>query len=307
MAKVGRTGHPLTMPFHSKQRLIWRTDMGWGGVLIWAIDPDDDSRRALQGVTGKDVPPAPSVVDGFGAFSLDQCYITDCNRECQAGDVKMTTLNSDKSGRGCNRKKGEVRSFCCPAMNAPDASTCHWSSDSTDCRGQCGVGEVTMLEDDYGNRCCPATNGQKAIAACEYSPTNKPCPNDKPQELTPIAEWAGSRRRLDDNNGISALVKDNRGNYDKPYIPQGLADLWRTWVEQEHDRVQHEVKAWLEKWVKLAYDRNRPADDNQHLSEGQSVQKNPNIVKIFETAWAEVQNLRGWDINWDFDAMDTDA
>ncbi|RHZ56167.1 glycoside hydrolase family 18 protein [Aspergillus thermomutatus] len=162
---------------------------GLGGVLIWAIDQDDDSRRALQGVTGKDVPPAPSVVDGFGAFSLDQCYMTDCNRECQAGDVKMTTLNSDKSGRGCNRKKGEVRSFCCPAMNAPDASTCHWSSDSADCRGQCGVGEVTMLEDDYGNRCCPATNGQQAIAACEYSPRNKPCPNDKPQELTSIAEY----------------------------------------------------------------------------------------------------------------------
>ena len=103
-------------------------------------------------------------------------------------------------------------------------------------------------------------------------------------------------------------VGDNDGDYDKDYIPQNLAAHWRSWVQEEHERVQLEVRRFLNKYAKKAYDLNRPEpDDNDDtmIDPGQAIQKNAKIVKIFETAWSEVQRLETWNIPWDGDSMDT--
>jgi hypothetical protein len=83
---------------------------GLGGLLIWAIDQDDEYYHALRAVTGKDIMAVPQSSDGYGAFSIDQCYITDCNKRCKVGDYTMTRLNEDSSGRGCGGKNHNARS-----------------------------------------------------------------------------------------------------------------------------------------------------------------------------------------------------
>ncbi|KAF7184582.1 hypothetical protein CNMCM7691_005766 [Aspergillus felis] len=145
------------------------------------IDLANRYYHALRGVTGKDVEPIPTAYDGFGAFTLDECYITGCDKSCLTGDITMTKLNEDASGRGCDGKDHNARSFCCPARNAPDSSTCYWTGGPINCHGQCAAGEVSMVLDDYGDSgkrctnggkkvwCCPATNGQKAIQDYETS------------------------------------------------------------------------------------------------------------------------------------------
>ncbi|KAL2813347.1 hypothetical protein BDW59DRAFT_167530 [Aspergillus cavernicola] len=176
---------------------------GLGGLLIWAIDQDDPNHHALQAVTGTTVISPPQAVAGFGAFSLDQCYTTDCGKSCDEGDVTMTQL-ATKEAVSCDRDKKsgtrKMRSYCCPALNSPDPGTCYWrgANSSDSCSGQCDVGDVLMTIDGYGpdpksNKycgsmriiyCCPATNGQDVIAKCGWGEPGKACPKDKPRELT---------------------------------------------------------------------------------------------------------------------------
>ncbi|KAF4226516.1 hypothetical protein CNMCM6805_004439 [Aspergillus fumigatiaffinis] len=182
-----------------KAKIDLANKYGLGGVLIWAVDQDDQYYHALRGVTGK-VEPIPTAYDGFGAFTLDECYITGCGKRCLAGDITMTKLNEDASGRGCDGEDHNARSFCCPARNAPDSSTCYWTGGPINCHGQCAAGEVSMVLDDYGDSgkrctnggkkvwCCPATNGQKAIQECTLTGYSNKCPSDKPQEMTSVGE-----------------------------------------------------------------------------------------------------------------------
>ncbi|KAL6229317.1 hypothetical protein BDW75DRAFT_245845 [Aspergillus navahoensis] len=176
---------------------------GLRGVLIWAIDQDNDLYGALQGVLGRSVTSVVEPSNSFGAFSLDQCYITGCDESCEEGDVMMTWVTADENGQTCQRKRKDFptrRSFCCPAVNAPDASTCTWRGAAT-CRGKCLPGEVTMVFDDItgecdgsggGAWCCPATNGEELISKCQLGDAVRPCPSDRPQELTSIVDFKGS-------------------------------------------------------------------------------------------------------------------
>lgn len=103
------------------------------------------------------------------------------------------------------------------------------------------------------------------------------------------------------------MKQNTRVNYDKGYNDQLLSVYWRTWVRAEHARVQQEARDWLKKWVKKAYDRNRPPPGGGvNLPAGEAIQLNRNIREIFERAWDEVQNLKDWDIDWDGNQMDTD-
>lgn len=73
------------------------------------MDQDDQYYHAMRGVTGKDIEAIPMDRGGFGAFTVDQCYITDCGKSCNPGDITMTKLN-DESGRGCGGKNHNARS-----------------------------------------------------------------------------------------------------------------------------------------------------------------------------------------------------
>ncbi|KAB8251022.1 hypothetical protein BDV35DRAFT_399858 [Aspergillus flavus] len=149
-----------TISFNAKIELA--NKYGLGGVLIWAVDQDDQYYHAMRGVTGKDIEAIPMDRGGFGAFTVDQCYITDCGKSCNPGDITMTKLNEDESGRGCGGKNHNARSF--------------------NCHGQCAAGEVSMVFDDYGDSKKRCTNGGKKD--CILADYEKSCPSDKPQEMT---------------------------------------------------------------------------------------------------------------------------
>ncbi|KAJ5158854.1 uncharacterized protein N7500_008505 [Penicillium coprophilum] len=155
----------------------------------------------------KDILAVPQSSDGYGAFNINKCYITDCDQRYKVGDNSTTRLNEDSSGRGCGGKNHNARNFCCPARNAPVTDTCYWTGGPKNCHGQCAAGEVGMVLDDYGDSgkrctnggkkvwCCPATNGQAAIQKCALTKYNKQCPSDLPQEMTTVGSW---RRDLDE-------------------------------------------------------------------------------------------------------------
>ncbi|CAI7624461.1 unnamed protein product [Penicillium pancosmium] len=205
---------------------------GLGGLLIWAIDQDDDYYHALRGVVGKDVVPLPTASKSYGAFDLEECYITPCGIGCATGDSEMTKLNEDSSGRGCGGSDHNARSFCCPPRTAPDASTCYWTGGPKNCHGQCKAGEVSMVLDDYGDSgkrctnggkkvwCCPATNGQAAIEDCSLADVESDCPKDKPQEMTSVGSF------LRDTDGLGWQFKRKLCCPSKPDFHQNKCDWY---------------------------------------------------------------------------------
>jgi hypothetical protein len=56
------------------------------------------------------------------------------------------------------------------------------------------VDDITGECDGMGGGawCCPATNGAEVISECHLEAIGKPCPSDKPQELTSIMPLEGA-------------------------------------------------------------------------------------------------------------------
>ncbi|KAI9923857.1 hypothetical protein MW887_008162 [Aspergillus wentii] len=181
-----------------KAKIDLANQRGLGGMYIWALDQDDSSLHALKAVTGKNYVPTPSPEEGFGAFDMNDCYITDCGESCSHGDTTMVRLNEDENGNGCSEGfTGDSQQ-----RSSPDSSTCKWRGEPNYfgvCHANCEIGEVTMAQDDFGGSgshcdtggqkawCCPATNGQKAIQHCALSNYDEDCPDDRPQELTRVS------------------------------------------------------------------------------------------------------------------------
>ncbi|KAL4995520.1 hypothetical protein BDV10DRAFT_187946 [Aspergillus recurvatus] len=159
MATVLPTGYPLTTtsPF-IKIDLANRYCLR--GVLIWAVDQDNDLYGALQGVLGQSVTSVVEPSNSLGAFSLDQCYITGCDGSCEEGDVTMTWATADENGQTCQRKRkdfptrryyfkslgGEyTRKYCCP--RDPEFKNCAWHGEDGTCvKNGCPNGQVHMYD-----------------------------------------------------------------------------------------------------------------------------------------------------------------
>lgn len=140
-------------------------DLGLGGYLIWAVDHDDDSLTALQAVI------APKQLGDFDAKAKDDdwqssdkhCYITPCNGNCDAGDIKIT---DQKCGTKDQRSK-----LCCPLSGAPDPKDCTWRGGESGylCNGHCHDDEVMMEMNKWGgNDNDKCSDGNKAY--CCKSP-----------------------------------------------------------------------------------------------------------------------------------------
>ncbi|KAL3439994.1 hypothetical protein BJX65DRAFT_315210 [Aspergillus insuetus] len=91
---------------------------------------------------------------------------------------------------------------------------------------------------------------------------------------------------LDSASGIGTKVGNNKGKYDKAYIPQDLAAEWKKWVHAEHTRVENYVKGNIQTWARLAYNSNRPGN-----------QKNKKWIEIFEVIRDTAENLKKWESN----------
>ncbi|KAI1452077.1 glycoside hydrolase family 18 protein [Annulohypoxylon moriforme] len=182
-----------------QQKVDFANDRGLAGLMVWAVDQDDDGFNALKALTGKNVDSLVPESDTLGEFDLSRCYYTDCGGECNdhTGFKEMTRLNLDENRKGCpnSSKDKKQRALCCPPYGAPDPSTCHWTKG---CSEDCKTGEATLAIDDYGGDkwcranyhqfCCPASNIEKAVKECSWQ--HGKCPSDKPQYLT----WSGNSK-----------------------------------------------------------------------------------------------------------------
>ncbi|KAL5087414.1 hypothetical protein Trisim1_007813 [Trichoderma cf. simile WF8] len=182
-----------------QQKVDFANERGLAGLMIWAVDQDDDGFNALQGLTNKNVDSVIPESDLMGEFDISRCYITECGGECprQSGLKEITRLNLNEQGKGCPKsgKDSQQRALCCPPWGAPDPATCHWTKS---CNDRCDAGETTLALDDYGgggfcsgNRkqfCCPASNINRALDECQwYYGFVTSCPKkEKPQLLAAL-------------------------------------------------------------------------------------------------------------------------
>jgi chitinase len=145
--------------FSQKKELA--KDLGLGGYLIWAIDQDDENLTALQAVI------SPKKLGDLGAAgdkddwqsSNKHCYITSCDGNCDAGDIKIT---DQPCGDDDKRSK-----LCCPLSGAPDPKECTWRGNVPWCNGHCHDDEVMMEMNKWGDG-SGCSDGNKAY--CCKSP-----------------------------------------------------------------------------------------------------------------------------------------
>ncbi|KAM0255869.1 hypothetical protein ACHAQJ_005374 [Trichoderma viride] len=175
-----------------QQKVDFANDRGLAGLMVWAVDQDDDDFNALKALTNRNVDsktPESRTLD----FDISQCYYTECGGDCSShGFKEMTRLNLNVQGKACPRPffNSKQRALCCPPWGAPDPATCHWTRH---CQDTCGEGETTLAVDNYGgggycsmNRkqyCCPALNINKAVNKCQWY-RRSTCPSERPQYLT---------------------------------------------------------------------------------------------------------------------------
>ncbi|OBT47403.1 hypothetical protein VE00_02156 [Pseudogymnoascus sp. WSF 3629] len=120
-------------------------DLGLGGYLIWAIDQDDEHLTALQAVI------SPKKLGDLGAAgdkddwqsSNKHCYITSCDGNCDAGDIKIT---NQPYGDDDKRSK-----LCCLLSGALDPKECAWRGTAPLCNGHCHDEEVMMEMNKWGD------------------------------------------------------------------------------------------------------------------------------------------------------------
>ncbi|KAL7793735.1 glycoside hydrolase family 18 protein [Trichoderma ceciliae] len=187
-----------------QQRVEFANARGLGGLMIWAIDQDDERYTALESLLGKDIDPGVdlSPTEDSDQFDLSLCMYTKCGDVCPDGTKQMTWIDQDGDGnscRGIERFFGYYqpqRRFCCPPWGAPDPTTCHWSDG---CYCQCDVGEITMALDDEGDQngnicifgkrayCCPSDSAPTAPQCKQISSWGGKCTSDLPQKVGAIS------------------------------------------------------------------------------------------------------------------------
>jgi chitinase len=183
-----------------QQKVDFANKRGISGLLIWAIDLDTEDLDALKAITGRNElwkPPAAS--KPYDHFNINDCRVTECGGSCRSGEKTMVHTNLGPGG-GCphGHKSSKQRAFCCPEWGSPDPTTCKWHGKGGQCYGQCDDNEILMLDDDFGGAthcdsglrktwCCPSTQGNTAVKACEVRKKGK-CGKDKPQRLTTFGD-----------------------------------------------------------------------------------------------------------------------
>lgn len=159
-----------------EQKVKWADSVGFGGLMIWAVDLDDEKFSALSGLIGKDVGEGldklTTIADQVGeSWSSDDgeyylslsiehglrpvltnklgedCYSTKCGERCPQS---MITLDGYKSSCGDNENK----TIYCPRTRSP--RECTWRGGETggsgrSCHGQCHEGELRLLLDKHGD------------------------------------------------------------------------------------------------------------------------------------------------------------
>lgn len=100
-----------------QQKIEFANSLGLGGLLIWAIDLDNQSLDALRGVIYPDsfgVHKDRSTLDPWEELGEGHCRSSKCGTTgCRSGEIEVKQYT-------CDRWEGRKRSVCCPFASAPD-------------------------------------------------------------------------------------------------------------------------------------------------------------------------------------------
>ncbi|KAF4988149.1 hypothetical protein FGRMN_9938 [Fusarium graminum] len=145
-----------------QQKVKWADSIDLGGLMIWAVDLDDNDFTALSGLIGKPVSKGinkvPQVAfhsrESWSSDNGEDCRYTDCGDKCH--DDEVFKFASDSNCGGSSK-----RHICCPRNRNPQK--CQWrgGESGSACHGQCHEGELTMFYDRHGDRIL----GSKCIVA----------------------------------------------------------------------------------------------------------------------------------------------
>ncbi|KAJ4003710.1 hypothetical protein NW766_012161 [Fusarium irregulare] len=154
-----------------QQKVKWADSIGLGGLMIWAIDLDDNDFTALSGLIGKSVEK--------GVNKLPSITERDSKSWSSENDTPVKTFDSTC---GKNKKK----SVCCPRDRAP--KECNWrgGESGSACHGQCHPGELVLAFDRNGDKwcssgeqalCCTSDRYKALLDGCELGDCKGDCPS----------------------------------------------------------------------------------------------------------------------------------
>lgn len=76
-----------------QQKVEFANARGLGGLMIWAIDQDDERYTALESLLGKDIDPGVDLSPTVDSdqFELSSCMYTNCGDVCPDGTKQMVS------------------------------------------------------------------------------------------------------------------------------------------------------------------------------------------------------------------------
>ncbi|KAI5203118.1 glycoside hydrolase, partial [Aureobasidium subglaciale] len=181
-----------------KQKVDFADDKQLGGLMIWAVDLDDDDFTALSGLVGKSLPNMKTQLKKveltdqghWSSQNGQKCIMSDCEDESHNpppgyGYAPNGGAFKDNCGGGKNKY------IYCPLDAMP--SSCEWRG-SGSCHGQCHAGETTLFHSKHGSKkclapgqqafCCVSNTWSNLVENCAWNGEDQNCPSDKPNDIS---------------------------------------------------------------------------------------------------------------------------
>ncbi|KFA55929.1 hypothetical protein S40293_08857 [Stachybotrys chartarum IBT 40293] len=179
-----------------EQKIQWANEVGLGGVMIWAVDHDDNNFSALEALLGEPLPTyaqnlqraAVSDTDRWSSVNGQACRVSDCLSSFSNPPAGYSTAPNGRFRDRCGSDRyGNMYKYVwCPTDALPQQ--CEWRG-SGSCHGQCHVGEVTLAHSPHGSRsclapgqqafCCRSSTWANLVDGCRWTrPCDDECPSD---------------------------------------------------------------------------------------------------------------------------------
>ncbi|GKT51071.1 killer toxin subunits alpha/beta [Colletotrichum spaethianum] len=185
-------------------KVEWADSVGLGGVMIWAVDLDDNDFSALSGLTGQSLASfelnlkrtATAETAHWSTVNGQQCIISDCleKPDVPAGYAIAPNGKFRDKCWWSSPVTGNVplhKYIYCPVNAMPQS--CEWRG-SGSCHGQCHEGEVTVTHSPHGSEsclapgqqafCCKSNTWSALVDKCDWATKCEECPSDAPHEVS---------------------------------------------------------------------------------------------------------------------------
>ncbi|KAJ5552097.1 glycoside hydrolase family 18 protein [Penicillium frequentans] len=191
-----------------------------GGVMVWAIDEDDDTHTFSKGLaaalgntininSSTGIPLTISEKDTTTTTVSTQgnyCRFINCGETCPSGFSEMTREDNKKQimidSTECLSGAGQTQTLCCPTSS--ELPSCRWRGfNGGKCNGGCESGEAEVgtitagCRSGYQSACCTITESTKPWSECAWTPkchSDDTCPSGYGEFVVGSRNGWGGRR-----------------------------------------------------------------------------------------------------------------